>query len=204
MADERDRERTGDAPRDLDGLGRDAAHAHGDAGGATQGGSVGRRTMGNAGDDLLGIDATAGGAGDDRQQQSDDATAHQREAGMRRQGLEGKGFDAGGGYGGGGNDSLYNAEAGYGGQAGGRESSMRGAYAGDDFGRKGDDDASAGGSGQGNGGASRDADLPRGTDEQGGDASAGGGRRAGGRGDDDENKVDLDVQPDVGRRDPTR
>lgn len=65
MADERDRERTGDAPRDLDGLGRDAAHAHGEASGATQGGSVGRRTMGNAGDDLLGIDVSAARAADD-------------------------------------------------------------------------------------------------------------------------------------------
>ena len=200
MADERERERVGDTPRDLDGLGRDAAHAHGEAGGTTQGGSVGRRTMGNAGDDLLGIDAAAPSA-DDRQP-SDDATSHQREAGMRRQGLEGKGFDAGGGYGGGGNDSLYNAEAGYGGQAGGRESSMRGAYAGDDFGRKGDDDASSGGSGAGSAGSARGADIPRGTDEQGGDASTGGRRTR--TDDDDGDTVDLDVTPDVSRRDPTR
>ncbi len=127
MADERDRERTGDAPRDLDGLGRDAAHAHGDAGGATQGGSVGRRTMGNAGDDLLGIDASTAGEGDDASH-----AEHER----------------------------------------------------------------------GDGGTSRGADLPRGTDELGGDASTGGRRAA--SGDDDGDTVDLDVTPDAGRRDPTR
>ena len=130
MADERDRERTGDAPRDLDGLGRAAAHARGEAGGPTQGGSVGRRTMGNAGDDLLGIDAASAGAG-------------------------GSG-----------------------------------------------DDASAGDAGSTGGGAPPGADLPRGTDEQGGEGRTGG-RRAG-SGDDDEVPVDLDVRPDAGRRDPTR
>jgi hypothetical protein len=126
MMDERDRERTGDAPRDLDGLGRDAAHAHGEAGGATQGGSVGRRTMGNAGDDLLGIDASVPRAGDDARRAD-----HER----------------------------------------------------------------------GDGRSSRGADLPRGTDEEGGDASTGG--RQAGSGDDDDT-VDLDVTPEVGRRDPTR
>lgn len=139
MADERDRERTGDAPRDLDGLGRDAAHAPGEAGGSTQGGSVGRRTMGNAGDDLLGIDAAA--AGDDRPRS-------------------------------------------------------------DAAGREDGDDASRESSGAGSGRSPGGVDLPRGTDEQGGESSAGG-RRAGG-GDDDADRVDLDVQPDVGRRDPTR
>ena len=39
-----------------DGMGREAAHGP-DEDNHTQGGSVGRRTMGNAGDDLLGIDA---------------------------------------------------------------------------------------------------------------------------------------------------
>jgi hypothetical protein len=48
---------------------------------------------------------------------------------------------------------------------------------------------------------SRGADLPRGTDEEGGDASTGG--RQAGSGDDDDT-VDLDVTPEVGRRDPTR
>jgi hypothetical protein len=191
MADERDRGRGDEVEQD--GLGRDAAHGGGRD--ATSGGSYGRST-GRSGDDLLETGEGSGGGGDS----PDDATDRQRDAGSRRQGLEGKGFDAGGGYGGGGNDSLYSAESGYGGQAGGRESSTRGAYAGDAYGRQGDDASTTGGS-------ERGADLPRGTDEQADDEK--GTRRgdqsgSGNGGDSDRDAVDLDVRPDVSRRDPTR
>lgn len=53
-----------------------------------------------------------------------------------RKGIPGKGFDAGTGYGGGGNASLYNAESSYGGQSGIGGSTMRGAYAGEQYGRQ--------------------------------------------------------------------
>lgn len=63
-----------------------------------------------------------------------------------RQGIPGKGFDAGTGYGGGGNDSLYDAESSYGGQSGIGGSRTRGAYAGEGYGRSGPgEEASAGG-----------------------------------------------------------
>jgi len=57
-----------------------------------------------------------------------------------RQGLPGKGFDAGTGYGGAGADSAYHGESSYGGQAGYGGSSTRGAYAGGSYGRPGDPD----------------------------------------------------------------
>ncbi len=191
MADDRNRDRMSD-PQDVqDGLGRDTAHGGAAGGtGSAQGGSVGRRTMGNAGDDLLGIDADAQSAAG--AQGADDATDHQREAGMRREGLEGKGFDAGSGYGGGGSASLYSSESSFGGQAGGRDSSLRGAYSGDDYGRKGDDDQSSGGM--------RDsAEIQRGSDEQAMD-----GRSSGGGGASGDDPIDMDERPDVSRRDPTR
>ena len=83
-----------------------------------------------------------------------------------RRGLEGKGFDAGTGYGGAGNDSLYNGESAYGGQSAQANSSLGGAYMGEGYGRPGDDEdagqgmqASGGGSGEGAGGnVARDTD----------------------------------------------
>ncbi len=105
MADEQEKGQgpRGDVPAQ-DGLGRDAAH-----GGSTHdttGGSYGRST---------------GRAGDDLSASADDASSADRSAGDasgRRQGLEGRGFDAGTGYGGGGNASAYRKESSYGGQAG--------------------------------------------------------------------------------------
>ena len=58
-----------------------------------------------------------------------------------RRGLEGKGFDAGTGYGGAGNSSLYNGESGYGGQSAEANNSRGGAYQGEGYGRTGGDDA---------------------------------------------------------------
>src|SRR5215207_6858264 len=52
-----------------------------------------------------------------------------------RRGLEGRGFDAGTGYGGGGNTSAYSGESSYGGQAGDGGNTMRGAYDGGEYGR---------------------------------------------------------------------
>ena len=102
MADQRDRKRGDELPQD--GLGRDAAH-----GGSTHdttGGSYGRST-GRAGDDLSASSSDASG---DESSRTDDASA-------RRQGLEGRGFDAGTGYGGGGNASAYRQGSGMGGQS---------------------------------------------------------------------------------------
>ena len=53
-----------------------------------------------------------------------------------REGIPGKGYDAGGGYGGAGNASLYRGESSYGGQAGHGGSSMEGGYAGGRYGRQ--------------------------------------------------------------------
>ena len=97
---------------------------------------------------------------DDRNDQHDAADARQNEP---RRGLEGKGFDAGTGYGGAGNDSLYNSESAYGGQSAQANSSLGGAYQGEGYGRPGDDqDAMQAGSadgGQGDGGSvGRDTD----------------------------------------------
>jgi hypothetical protein len=78
------------------------------------------------------------------QQGSDDATARQKEAGSRRgEIIPGKGFDPGGGYGGAGNKSLYDAKSSYGGQSGMGGNTMRGAYAGEPYGRVGDEDVPA-------------------------------------------------------------
>jgi hypothetical protein len=53
-----------------------------------------------------------------------------------RRGLEGKGFDAGTGYGGAGNDALYNGESAYGGQSAEANSAFGGAYQGEEYGRQ--------------------------------------------------------------------
>jgi hypothetical protein len=146
--------------REQDGLGRDAAH--GDDRPATSGGSYGRNT-GHSGDDLLGLDDQGA------------ATDRQPDGGGGRRGLEGKGFDAGTGYGGGGNDSAYDGESSFGGQAG---------------------------SGQGMSGSGGGRSIPRGTDEHsGGEGGEGGEGGADGGGADE---TDLDARPDAGRRDPTR
>jgi hypothetical protein len=72
----------------------------------------------------------------------DDATKRQREAGARRgERIPGKGFDPGTGYGGAGNDNAYDAENSYGGQSGVGGDQMRGAYAGEPYGRPGDREA---------------------------------------------------------------
>ncbi len=82
-----------------------------------------------------------------------------------RTGIPGKGFDAGTGYGGGGNESLYSAESSYGGQSGIGGSTTRGAYAGEAYGGSGPDEeqgeAPVDGSSAGQGGApnvARDTD----------------------------------------------
>lgn len=170
--------------RNLDALGHDTAHdrPH-DENRAYQGGTTGRSTAGRAGDDLTaggeGVQAgERGGAGD-----MSDATDRQRDAGMRRQGLEGKGFDAGTGYGGAGNEALYSGESSYGGQSGIGGSTTRGAYSGERYGR------------------SDDADLPQSGTSQ--NVSGAGERSAPERSGQDDD-VDLDELPDAGRRDPVR
>ncbi|MDF1501458.1 hypothetical protein [Roseisolibacter sp. H3M3-2] len=116
--------------REQDGLGRDAAH--GDDRSATSGGSYGRNT-GRSGDDLL---ETGERAQDDQ--------------GGRRRGLDGRGFDAGTGYGGGGNDSAYSRKSSYGGQAGsGGTSGGEGAEGGRSIPRGTDEHSDAGTGGRG-------------------------------------------------------
>ena len=61
-----------------------------------------------------------------------------------RTGIPGKGFDAGTGYGGAGNSSLYSGESSYGGQAGHGGSSTEGGYTGGEYGRKGDEEEESG------------------------------------------------------------
>ena len=80
-----------------------------------------------------------------------------------RQGLQGKGFDAGTGYGGAGNDALYSGESAYGGQSAQANSSLGGAYRGEGYGRPGDDDV------QGDQGVGEDAgqNVARDTDGRG-------------------------------------
>ena len=56
-----------------------------------------------------------------------------------RTGIPGKGFDAGTGYGGAGNDALYSGESAYGGQSAQANSALGGAYRGEGYGRPGDD-----------------------------------------------------------------
>jgi hypothetical protein len=78
------------------------------------------------------------------QRNDDDQTERQRQAGRRGEIIPGKGFDAGTGYGGAGNDSAYDAESSYGGQSGVGGDTLRGAYAGESYGRQGDDDPAPG------------------------------------------------------------
>jgi hypothetical protein len=73
---------------------------------------------------------------DERDEQRDDAAREEQR--VPRQGIPGKGFDAGGGYGGAGNDSAYNGESSYGGQAGYGGSRMESGYAGGQYGRTGE------------------------------------------------------------------
>ena len=70
--------------------------------------------------------------------QPDDAVREEQR--VPRQGIPGKGFDAGGGYGGAGNDSAYNGESSYGGQAGYGGSRMESGYAGGKYGRTEEDE----------------------------------------------------------------
>ena len=169
MADQRNRQR-GDE-REQDGLGRDAAHGGGRD--DTTGGSYGRST-GRAGDDLR---ASAGGASS-----TDRDAGDAPDASGRRQGLEGRGFDAGTGYGGGGNASAYRAESSYDGQAGSGGAQIP----------RGTDEHSGQQSGQDSG---QDSGQQSGlTDRD--------GRRASGS--DDADALDLDATSDVRRRDPSR
>jgi hypothetical protein len=66
-----------------------------------------------------------------------------------RTGIPGKGFDAGTGYGGGGNESLYSAESSYGGQSGIGGSRTIGAYAGEGYGRSGPGEGQSAAAGSG-------------------------------------------------------
>lgn len=89
-----------------------------------------------------------------------------------RMGIPGKGFDAGTGYGGGGNDSMYSAESSYGGQSGIGGSRMRGAYAGEGYGRSDDEDPTPGmraasEAGDAGGGADAQPNVQRDTDGRG-------------------------------------
>ena len=72
-------------------------------------------------------------SGDQQAGDGDDALRDEQRT--PRTGIPGKGFDAGGGYGGAGNDSLYSGESSYGGQAGYGGNTMRGAYDGGEYGR---------------------------------------------------------------------
>jgi hypothetical protein len=74
-------------------------------------------------------------------QARDDRTRHQQEdpAQGRRPGIPGKGFDAGTGYGGAGNESQYSSESSWGGQSGTGGSTMHGGYSGSgNYGREGE------------------------------------------------------------------
>jgi hypothetical protein len=75
-----------------------------------------------------------------RATRADDEVVDERQR-RPRKGLEGKGFDAGGGYGGAGNASLYDSESSWGGQAGDGGSRMRRAYDGGHYGRAKDETA---------------------------------------------------------------
>lgn len=95
-----------------------------------------------------------------------------------RTGIPGKGFDAGTGYGGAGNDALYNGESAYGGQSAQANSSLGGAYRGEGYGRPGDDEEgasqrAAGGAGgnvardtDGRGSENQRTDVPRDPNEE--------------------------------------
>ncbi len=111
----------------------------------------------------------------DDQNQNDAVDERQNQP---RRGLEGKGFDPGTGYGGAGNDALYNGESAYGGQSAQANSSLGGAYRGEGYGRPGDDDDAGQQAGAGGANVARDTDgrgsandaaglgTPRGPDEQ--------------------------------------
>ena len=106
---------------------------------------------------------------DDQTNQNDAVDERQTQP---RTGIPGKGFDAGTGYGGAGNDALYNGESAYGGQSAQANNSLGGAYQGEGYGRPGDDDAGQGDApegGQGGGqNVARDTDG-RGSENQGRD-----------------------------------
>src|SRR5689334_10040222 len=78
----------------------------------------------------------------------------------RRQGIPGKGFDAGTGYGGAGGDSAYDGESTYGGQAGYGGSTTRGAYTGGEYGRPDDPERASGANGNEEGSASDESAEP--------------------------------------------
>jgi hypothetical protein len=150
------------------------------------------------------------------QQPNDAADERQNQP---RRGLEGKGFDAGTGYGGAGNSALYNGESAYGGQSAQANNSLGGAYRGEGYGRPGDDDPAAGdepaadaaqqGGGQnvgrdtdGRGSANQPPSVstPRGPDEQAvNEAFEGRGRQP--RGPD---AIDLQDMNGASRREPGR
>jgi hypothetical protein len=81
------------------------------------------------------------GQGEPGDEQADGADASgaadsvRDEQDQRRRGLDGRGFDAGTGYGGGGNASAYSGKSSYGGQAGYGGSTTHGAYTDGKFGR---------------------------------------------------------------------
>ncbi len=153
---------------------------------------------------------------DQEQQQPNDAVDERQNE--PRRGLEGKGFDAGTGYGGAGNASLYSGESSYGGQAGVGGSRMQGAYSGEGYGRQGEgaegqggDQAAAGQDAAGTAGAgnvgrdtdgrgSANAGAARGADEQAVNAAFEG-RGGPDRGPD---AIDLQDMNGASRREPGR
>ena len=151
----------------------------------------------------------------DQQQPNDAADERQNEP---RQGLEGKGFDAGTGYGGAGNDALYNGESAYGGQSAEANSSLGGAYVGEGYGRPGDDADGQAAGGQpnaardtdGRGSANQSAGAARGPDEQAvndafeGRGSEDRGGRTGGGPDLGPDTIDLQDMNGASRREPGR
>ena len=100
----------------------------------------------------------------DAQRGNDAADPRQNEP---RHGIPGKGFDAGTGYGGGGNESLYSAESSYGGQSGIGGNTMRGAYAGEQYGRQTEGEVRVGGDAGGGQSASGPPNVARDTDGRG-------------------------------------
>ena len=158
---------------------------------------------------------------DDRNESNDAADERQNEP---RRGLEGKGFDAGTGYGGAGNDVLYNSESAYGGQSAQANNSLGGAYKGEGYGRPGDDDAQQSGGDEGGSGGNvgRDTDgrgsanqasgasTPRGPDEQAvndafeGRGSGGGSGGSAGGHDLGPDAIDLQDMNGGSRREPGR
>lgn len=131
-----------------------------------------------------------------------------------RTGIPGKGFDAGTGYGGAGNDALYSGESAYGGQSAQANSALGGAYQGEGYGRPGDDEqegAQAGGqhvARDTDGRGSENQDARRRMDpnteavtqafEAGGDTNASGVSRDG------PDAIDLEAMSGATRREPGR